>query len=59
MGCFVWVNYVSRLDAAEETLELVRQAGGQGQAVQFDVAEFNQVQAGFKDVVAESGSLDI
>lgn len=59
MGCFVWVNYVSRLDAAEETLELVRQAGGQGQAVQFDVAEFNQVQAGFKEVVAESGSLDI
>jgi 3-oxoacyl-[acyl-carrier protein] reductase len=59
MGCFVWVNYVSRLDAAEETLDLVRQAGGQGQAVQFDVAEFSQVQAGFKDVVAESGSLDI
>ena len=59
LGCFVWVNYVNRLDAAEETLELVRQAGGQGQPVQFDVADFNQVQAGFKDMVAESGSIDI
>jgi 3-oxoacyl-[acyl-carrier protein] reductase len=59
LGCFVWVNYVSRADAAEETLELVRQAGGQGQAVQFDVAEFSQVQAGFKDIVSESGSIDI
>jgi len=41
MGCFVWVNYVSRSDAAEETIDLVKQAGGQGQTVQFDVADFD------------------
>lgn len=59
MGCYVWVNYVSRSEAAEETLELVRQAGGDGQAVQFDVADFDQVQSAFKSIVAESGSIDI
>ena len=59
MGCYVWVNYVSRSEAAEETLELVRQAGGDGQAVQFDVADFDQVQSAFKSIVAESSSIDI
>ena len=59
MGCHVWVNYVSRLEAAEETVELVKKAGGQGQPVQFDVADFDQVQEGFKDIVAERGSIDI
>ena len=59
MGCYVWINYVSRSEAAEETLELVRQAGGDGQAVQFDVADFDQVQSAFKSIVAESGSIDI
>lgn len=59
MGCYVWVNYVSRSEAAEATLELVRQAGGDGQAVQFDVADFDQVQSAFKSIVAESGSIDI
>ena len=59
LGCHVWVNYVSRSEAAEETIELVRQAGGQGQAVQFDVADFDQVQVVFKTIAAESGSIDI
>jgi 3-oxoacyl-[acyl-carrier protein] reductase len=59
MGCFVWVNYVSRSDAAEKTIDLVKQAGGQGQTVQFDVADFDQVQSAFKSIVAESGSVDI
>jgi 3-oxoacyl-[acyl-carrier protein] reductase len=59
MGCFVWVNYVSRSDAAEKTIDLVKQAGGQGLTVQFDVADFDQVQSAFKSIVAESGSVDI
>ena len=59
MGCFVWVNYVSRSEAADETIELVKQAGGQGQTVQFDVADFNQVQSAVKAIVAESGSIDM
>ena len=59
LGCRVWVNYVNRSAAAEETIELVKQAGGQGQAMQFDVADFDQVQEAFKTIAAESGSIDI
>lgn len=59
MGCFVWVNYVSRVEAAQETVDLIKEAGGQGQVVQFDVADFDQVQVAFKSIVAESGSIDI
>ena len=59
MGCFVWVNYVSRPEAAQETVDLIKEAGGQGQVVQFDVADFDQVQGAFKSIVAESGSIDI
>lgn len=59
MGCFVWVNYVNRPEAAQETIDLIREAGGQGQVVQFDVADFDQVQSAFKSIVAESGSIDI
>ncbi len=59
MGCFVWVNYVSRAEAAQETVDLIKEAGGQGQVVQFDVADFDQVQVAFKSIVAESGSIDI
>ena len=59
MGCFVWVNYVSRPDAAEQTLELIHQQGGQGRVVRFDVASFDQVEASFKEILAESGSIDI
>lgn len=59
MGCFVWVNCVSRAEAAQETVDLIKEAGGQGQVVQFDVADFDQVQVAFKSIVAESGSIDI
>ncbi|MEJ2057143.1 MAG: SDR family NAD(P)-dependent oxidoreductase, partial [Desulfofustis sp.] len=58
-GCFVWVNYVSRPEAAQETVKLIEDQGGKGRIVQFDVADFNQVQAAFKEILAESGSLDI
>ncbi len=59
MGCFVWVNYVSRPEAAEETIRMIEEQGGKGRIIQFDVADFNQVQDAFKEIVSESGSIDI
>lgn len=58
-GCFVWINYVSRPEAAEETIALIENQGGKGRVIQFDVTDFNQVQAAFKKILAESGSIDI
>jgi len=59
MGCFVWVNYVSRPEAAEKTIRMIEEQGGKGRIIQFDVADFNQVQDAFKEIVSESGSIDI
>jgi len=59
MGAFVYVNYVSRSEAAEETVQMIAQAGGKGQIVGFDVADGKAVQSAFKDILKESGSIDI
>ena len=59
LDCFVWINYVSQSAAAEQTLEEIERAGGQGRIIQFDVADFDQVQEAFKTILEESGSIDI
>jgi 3-oxoacyl-[acyl-carrier protein] reductase len=59
MGCTVYVNFVSRSDAAQETVAQIRSNGGKGEIVQFDVADFAQTQEAFKSIIGESGSIDI
>jgi len=38
-GHYLVVNYLSNTDAAQETLELIQEAGGEGEVAQFDVAD--------------------
>jgi 3-oxoacyl-[acyl-carrier protein] reductase len=59
MGALVYVNYVSRSSAAEETVTLIQQDGGRAEIISFDVAESSAVQDSFKKVVSEAGSVDI
>lgn len=59
MGSLVYVNYVSRSAAAEETAALIRQAGGKAEILSFDVADVTAVQDAFKKVISEAGSVDI
>lgn len=59
MGATVYINYVSRPDAAEETKRMIEDAGGRASILQFDVADGQQVQAAFKQIVDECGSIDI
>lgn len=59
LGAFVYVNYVSRPDAAEETIGRITEAGGSGAVIQFDVSDFSATQDAFKQVIAEAGKLDI
>ena len=59
MGALVYVNYVSRPEAAEETVEMIEKAGGKGKIVGFDVSDGKAVQDAFKDILKESGSIDI
>ncbi len=59
MGALVYVNFVSRSSAAEETVELISQAGGRALIIGFDVAEGSAVQSSFKKIISDSGSVDI
>lgn len=59
MGAKVVINYVSRPDAAVQTVAQIEQHGGLAEAVQCDVADFNAVQETFKNIVSTSGRLDI
>ena len=42
MGYHVLINYVSNKAEADRTLQMVREAGGDGETMQFDVADANQ-----------------
>ncbi len=59
MGAMVYINYISRSDAAEETLKLIEEAGGKGIIIGFDIADEKQVQAAFKKIKSEAGSIDV
>jgi 3-oxoacyl-[acyl-carrier protein] reductase len=59
MGSLVYINYVSRSDAAEETREIIQTAGGKAEIIRFDVAESKAVEDAFKSIIAEAGAIDI
>lgn len=59
MGAVVYINYVSRPDAAEETRRLIETAGGTAKIIAFDVADGGQIQEAFKHIVSEAGRVDI
>ncbi|MCB2181463.1 MAG: 3-oxoacyl-[acyl-carrier-protein] reductase [Desulfobulbaceae bacterium] len=58
-GATVLVNYVSRPDAAEETVSSIKESGGNAAAYQFNVADAGQVQAAIKNIVDDYGKIDI
>jgi len=55
MGAKVYVNYVSRPEAAEETKRLIEELGGTAEIIAFNVADSEAVQAAFKEI----GNVDI
>lgn len=59
MGAMVYVNYVSRPEAAEETQKMIVDAGGEAKIIGFDVAQSEAVDAAFKQIAAERGTTDI
>jgi 3-oxoacyl-[acyl-carrier protein] reductase len=59
MGAFVYVNYVSGSEAADETKRIIEEAGGTAEVIGFDIADGEQVQNSLKKIIADTGSLDI
>jgi 3-oxoacyl-[acyl-carrier protein] reductase len=58
-GAFVAVNFRSDEGRAHSTLELVRQEGGEGKLLRFDVADPAAVDRGVAELLAEKGRVDI
>lgn len=59
MGALVYVNFVSRSEAAEETKNMIVEAGGKAEIVGFDVADADAVQTALKNIIKQAGSIDI
>lgn len=59
MGALVYINYVSRSDAAEEARALIVGDGGKAEIVGFDVADADAVQSALKEIIKNVGSIDI
>ncbi len=59
MGALVYTNYVSRQEAAAETVRLIEVAGGKARLVAFDVADSEAVLAACKSIGEEAGGVDI
>lgn len=58
-GYLVLVNFRSGAEAAEETVSLCSDSDGQAKAMQFDVADPEQVDAAFRTIKDEFGGLDV
>jgi len=58
-GAVVAVNYVKSSQAADEVVAQIKARGGQAQAFQADIAQFDQAQDLIKATLASLGGLDI
>jgi 3-oxoacyl-[acyl-carrier protein] reductase len=58
-GAAVAVNFVNSSEAAQEVVEIIKTNGGQAQAFQADISDFNQAGNLLKETISTLGGLDI
>ena len=58
-GARVYVNYISRSEAAEQTKSLIEDNGGQAEIIACNISKGEEVQAAVKEIVAKEGGIDI
>lgn len=59
MGALVYINYVSRIEAALETRQQIVADGGKAEIIGFDVSDSAAVTDAFKNIAAEAGPVEI
>ncbi|MBW1637378.1 MAG: 3-oxoacyl-[acyl-carrier-protein] reductase [Deltaproteobacteria bacterium] len=59
MGALVYINYVSRPEAALETQRLIEENGGRARSVGFDVSDSTAVTEAVKKIVSEVGPIEV
>jgi len=57
-GAFIYINYASRAEAAEETLQRCKALGGDGEILKFNVGSSEEVATAFEKIKSQGG-LDI
>ena len=58
-GAYVIVNFRSNLKTADETVNLIRQSGGRGEAVGFDVTDQKETERQIEGLLKRHGAIDI
>jgi 3-oxoacyl-[acyl-carrier protein] reductase len=58
-GSYVVINFRSKKEAAQETLEIIHQAGGMGETVCFDVANQEEAEKNIEALLARHDAIDI
>ena len=58
-GCDIVITYKANDEAAAETLRLVREAGGEGESVKFDVGDAVEAEAKLNELLARLERVDI
>jgi 3-oxoacyl-[acyl-carrier protein] reductase len=58
-GAFVIVNYSASPEAAQETLNAIREVGGDGEIVKFSVQDSQAVEDAFEGIKSRHGKLDV
>ncbi len=56
---FVILNYKSRTQAAEETLELIRSEGADGEAIRFDVSDRQETETAVRDIISRFKNIEV
>lgn len=56
---FVYVNYLSNADKANEVVSEIQKRDGQGKAIGFDVSDPSKVEEAFDLIAKESGGIDV
>jgi 3-oxoacyl-[acyl-carrier protein] reductase len=58
-GLHVIINFHTNSKAAEETLDLIQQAGGKGETIGFDVADSEETEKSLEALLERHGAIDI
>lgn len=58
-GAYVYVNYNGSQSKAEETVKLIKEAGGEAEICKFNVGDFEETNKAVSDIIAAKGRLDV
>jgi 3-oxoacyl-[acyl-carrier protein] reductase len=56
---YLVINYLSNIQAAKETLDLVRKIGGEGETICFDVGNQEDTQNSIQSLLERTGSIEV